>query len=157
MAGFSKVYFVGSTGGFMGADGLARPFFQIMVGDSDRQWMEPVYDPESQRGVEGASGSDAPLPRPIGDVRALVPAQPDSPDSVLDAVIAFFPAFFSSCPSLPSVAAQLSGVTRLDFNIGQSVPSEWNRLRSEALPLFKRLGIFEAELRPFDANLVSLG
>jgi hypothetical protein len=157
MAGFSKVYFIGSTGGFMGADGLARPFFQIMVGDADRQWLEPVYDPESQRNVsEAAATSGNAVPRPIGDVKALVPVRPDDPVSVLDAAIAFFPAFFASCPSLPSVEAQLSGVSRLDFNIGQSVPTEWNRLRSEALPLFNELGVFEAELRPFDVARIQL-
>ena len=157
MAGFSKVYFVGSTGGFMGADGLARPFFQIMVGDADRQWLEPVYDPESQMRVEeGASSRETRTPRPMGDVKALVPVRPDDPISVLDAAIAFFPAFFAACPTLPQVEAQLSGVTRLDFNIGRSVPSEWDRLRAEALPLFRELGIFEAEPRPFNASRISL-
>ncbi|MGI8402229.1 MAG: hypothetical protein ACR2NS_11605 [Gemmatimonadaceae bacterium] len=156
MAGFSKVYFVGSTGGFMGSDGLARPFFQIMVGDAGRQWLEPVYDPESRANAgHGVPAAGDPVPRSIGDVKALVPSEPDSPVSVLDAVIAFFPEFFASCPSLPKVEAQLSGVTRLDFDIGQSVPSEWNQLRAEALPLFKELGIFEAELRPFDSSRIS--
>jgi hypothetical protein len=157
MAGFSKVYFIGSTGGFMGADGLARPFFQIMVGDADRQWLEPVYDPESQRNVtEGAATSGNPVPRPIGDLKVLVPARPDDPLSILDATIAFFPAFFASCPSLPSVEAQLSGVSRLDFNIGQSVPTEWRQLRVEALPLFKQLGVFEADLRTLDVAKIQL-
>lgn len=128
-----------------------------MLGDADRQWLEPVYDPESQRNVEdGSSTPRTPVPRPIADVRALVPAGPDDPISVLDAAIAFFPAFFASCPSLPQVEAQLSGVTRLDFNIGQSVPTEWNQLRLEALPLFKELRIFEADLRPFDPSRITL-
>src|SRR5690349_7947903 len=154
MAGFSKVYFVGSTGGFMGADGLARPFFQIMVGDADRQWLEPVYDPESQE-YTAAAESSAPVPHPIGDVRALVPRGPDDSVALLDAVIAFFPALFRSCPSLATVEAQLSGVTRLDFNIGESVPSEWNQLRAEAYPIFAQLGLFEADLRPVDIDAIS--
>lgn len=157
MAGFSRVYFVGSTGAFMGSDGLARPFFQIMVGDGNRQWLEPVYDPESRRNVEeGTSTSGNPVPRPMGDVKVLVPAKPDSPVSILDAAVAFFPAFFASCPSLPKVEAQLSGVTRLDFDIGQSVPSERDQPCAEALPLFKELGIFEAELRPFNSSRILL-
>jgi hypothetical protein len=138
----------------MGADGLARPFFQIMVGDADRQWLEPVYDPESQMRAEEEGSMSR--PRPIGDVKALVPIGPDDPIAVLDAAIAFFPAFFAACPTLPHVEAQLSGVTRLDFNIGRSVPSEWDQLRIEALPLFRELGIFEADLRPFNVNGVSL-
>jgi hypothetical protein len=148
MAGFSKLYLVGSTGGFMGADGLNRPFFQIMVGDADRQWLEPVYDAESQRLVE-AEGNATPTisPKPIGDVRRLVPLGPNDPVAILDAVIAFFPAFFENCPSLAAVEAQLYGVERLDFNIGGSVPAEWEQLRKEALPRFRQLGVFEAELR----------
>jgi hypothetical protein len=156
VAGYSKAYFIGSTGGFMGADGLARPFFQIMVGEADRQWMEPVYDSESQLGVvEGAAGADNPVPRPIGDVKALVPSDPENPLSLLDAAIAFFPALFSSCPTLPSVEAQLSGVTRLDFNIGGSVPIGWHQLRLEAFPLFAKLGLFEADLRAVDVSVIS--
>ena len=156
MAGFSKVFFIGSTGGFMGADGLARPFFQIMVGDADRQWLEPVYDPESQRSSdEGSLSAGTPVPRPIGDVRALVPIKPDDPIAILDAAIAFFPALFAACPTLPQVEAQLSGVTRLDFNIGRSVPSEWDRLRAEALPQFRELGVFEADLHPFNMSSLS--
>ena len=151
MAGYSKVYFVGSTGGFMGSDGLARPFFQIMVGDAGRQWLEPVYDAQSDRLVASAAdASDRLVPKPIGDVRALVPRGPDDPVALLDAVIAFFPAFFRMCPSLAKVEAQLYGVERLDFDLGNSVPAEWPNLRAEALPRFRELAVFEADLRLLD-------
>ena len=67
MAGFSKVYFVGSTGGFMGADGLARPFFQILQGESDRQWLEPLYGEEDIPPL----GSVAASSRRVRAIRAL--------------------------------------------------------------------------------------
>jgi hypothetical protein len=142
MAGFSRAYFVGSTGGFMGADGLARPFVQVLQGEGSRQWLEPVYE-DSEMG-------------PIGSVRSLVPTGPDHSLALLDAVIAFCPHAFERCPSFNAVAAQLEGVTKLDFNIGQSVPAEWDSLRREALPIFHQLTIFAADLRPVDVQRIRL-
>ena len=148
MAGYSKVYFVGSTGGFMGADGLARPFFQIMIGDASRQWMEVVYDAASQASVSAAEGPLAsPLPKRIGKVVTIIPAEPDDPVALLDAVIAFFPAFFRDCPSLAAVEAQLASVEMLDFTTRENVPAQWDQLRKEALPRFRELAVFEADLK----------
>ena len=91
MAGYSKVYFVGSTGGFMGADGLARPFFQIMVGDGSRQWLEVVYDAASQASVAAAEGPlAAPLPKRMGKVVTIIPAKPDDPVALLDGAMNSF-------------------------------------------------------------------
>ncbi len=136
MAGFSKVYFIGSTGGFMGADGLARPFVQIMQGDADRQWFEAIYQDDAMSA--------------LGSIKALVPAGPDHPLAILDAAIAFLPQLFQECPSLETVKKKLQGVIQLDFDLGNSVPLEWQRLREEALPIFQALNVFEADLRPMD-------
>ena len=133
MSGYSKCYFIGGSGGYMGADGLARPFVMLLVGSSDRQWIEAIYQDDQMR--------------PLGRIKSLVPAAPDDPAALLDAAIVFLPQLFESCPSLNSVAAQLEGVDRLDFHLGRSVPSEWSRLREEALPRFKELAVFEADLR----------
>ena len=43
MAGFSKIYCVGGLGGFQGADGVNPIFFRILVGNSDRQWLQVHY------------------------------------------------------------------------------------------------------------------
>ena len=140
MAGFWKCYFVGGTGGFMGADGLSAPFVFLMVGESDRQWIEPVYHD--------------PAMRPLGSLKSLVPAGPDSPEALVDAAIAFLPKLFESCPSFNKVAAQLEGVEQLDFHRGRGVPSEWGKLREEALPKFEELAVFEAGLRLLDLSRV---
>ena len=148
MAGFSKVYFVGATGGFMGADGLAFPFFQIMVGNAGRQWLEVVYNSKSQH--EFAAKSDVgrwPLPLSMGSVMTIIPAEPNDPVAVMDAVIAFYPGLFRDCPSLAAIQAQLNGVEVLDFDTGDNVPAGWTQLRAEALPRFRELAIFEADLR----------
>jgi hypothetical protein len=138
MAGFSKVYFIGSTGGFMGADGLARPFIQILQGEGSRQWLEAIYQDENMR--------------PMAGLQTLVPARPDDPVVLLDAAIVFASRLFEECPSFSTVAAQLEGVGKLDFDIGRSAPSEWAQLRREALPIFQELDVFEATLQPVDTR-----
>ena len=99
----------------MGSDGLTAPFVTLMVGESDRQWIEPVYHD--------------PAMRPLGTIKTLVPAGPDAPEALVDAAIAFLPTLFESCPSFNKVAAQLEGVEQLDFHRGRGVPSEWGKLR----------------------------
>lgn len=147
MAGFSKVYFVGSTGGFMGADGLAFPFFQIMVGDAGRQWLEVIYNSRSESGFPPESGVERPPPSlRMGRVTTIIPARPNDPVALIDAVIAFHPALFRGCPSLDAVQAQLANVEVLDFHLGKNIPRQWTQLRAEALPRFKELAIFEADL-----------
>lgn len=151
MAGFSKVYFVGSTGGFMGADGLAFPFFQIMVGDAGRQWLEVIYNSRSQHEFAAKSNADRwPVPLCMGSVMTVIPAAPNDPVGVMDAVIAFYPRLFRDCPSIAAIEAQLRGVEVLDFDTGDNVPADWPQLRAEALPRFRRLAIFEADLRPVE-------
>ena len=43
MAGYSKLYVVGGLGGFNGYDGVNPIEFLVLVGDADRQWLEPHY------------------------------------------------------------------------------------------------------------------
>ncbi|GAC1481687.1 MAG: hypothetical protein NVS1B4_26770 [Gemmatimonadaceae bacterium] len=141
MAGFLKVFFIGSTGGFMGSDGLARPFIQIFQGESDRQWLEPVYEDDKVR--------------PMASLECLVPARPDDPVALLDAAIAFLPQEFEKCPSFKSVERQLQSITRLDFDEGKNVPRDWGKLRREALPIFRTFGVFEANLQPVDVASIT--
>lgn len=137
MAGFTKVYFVGSGGGFIGGDGVARPFVQILVGESDRMWLEPIYENHTHS--------------PLGGVKTYVPESPDSPYAVLDAVILFLPKLFKSCPSLEAVAKDLKGREQADFHLGK-VPAKWESLREEALPIFRTLGVYEAEIRRYEMS-----
>lgn len=135
MAGFSKLYVIGGLGGYQGADGVNPIQMQIWVGDAARQWLEPHYIDRSIA--------------PLGAIRTIVPEKPNDPIALLDACIAFFPKHFEQCPSLASAAASLAGSTRLDFDQGkESIPPVWPTLRQEAMPHFKRLNVFEAELHP---------
>ncbi len=133
MAGFSKLYCVGKLGGFLGADGISSIDLQILVGDADRQWLEPHYFLKSLK--------------PIGKIRRIIPEVPNHPNSLLDACIAFAPEYFDKCPSLEKANRILVNYDSLDFNLHQEdIPSIWFDLRKEATPYFKRLTIFEANL-----------
>ncbi len=135
MAGYSRLYVVGGLGGFMGADGVNPIEFLVLVGDADRQWLEPHYFDRTIK--------------PIGRLQVIVPAGPDHPDALLDACIAFYPRHFKSCPSLVKVEAALRDAERLDFDADrQAIPEGWLNLREEARPLFAAMNIWRADLVP---------
>ncbi len=135
MAGFSKIYCIGGTGGFEGADGINPIDIQIWMGDGDRRWFEVHYFKE---GIQ-----------PIGNIKKLVPESADDPDALLDACLAFFPDYFKYCPALSIVKKKLQKKDWLDFDREKkSVPVEWADLRMQARPLFEDLTILEADLVP---------
>jgi len=135
MAGFSKIYCVGGSGGFQGADGVNPILFQILVGDASRQWLQVHYFDQTMK--------------PLGEIKTIVPEGPNNPNALLDACIAFFPLHFQDCPSLAQVAISLRDVQHLDFDLGMSeIPDGWAALRAEALPAFRALNIWQADLVP---------
>lgn len=135
VAGCSKLYVVGDPGGFMGSDGVNQIKVLILVGDADRQWLEPRYFDKSIK--------------PIGRLQTIVPAKPDDPDSLLDVCIAFYPQYFRSCPSLEKVESALREVERLDFDAHpQEIPTAWASLREEARSTFADMHIWQADLTP---------
>jgi len=120
MAGYSKIYCIGGSGGFQGADGINPIRLQIWVGDASRQWFEPHYIDDSLR--------------PLGQIRSTIPEGPDEQIALLDAAIAFIPVHFKECPTLAVVASQLEQTSMLDFDLGKSkIPVEWEQLREGKL------------------------
>ena len=119
----------------MGADGVNPIEFLVLVGDADRQWLEPKY---FDRFI-----------RPMGKLRTIIPASPDHPDSLLDACVGFCPRHFSKCPSLRAVESALRDTRSLDFHARpQEVPRAWARLREEARGIFAQMGVRRADLVP---------
>lgn len=139
MSGYSKMFVFGGLGGYLGADGVNPIEFLILVGESDRQWLEPHY-------------FDSAI-IPIGRLRVIIPEGPDNPDALLDACIAFCPRYFSACPSLAEVESALRDTERLDFHAEvASIPPSWATLREEARPVFAALNCWRADLEPMNAN-----
>lgn len=131
MAGFYKLYVVGGAGGFMGADGVSPIEYIIGVGAGHRMWLQ-MFTIGGRRSTR---------------VRFVVPAGPNDPNTLIDAVLAFDIGRFAQCPSFGAVRDQLDGVERLDFDARLNIPADWPALREEARPIFDRMGIWEADLR----------
>ena len=137
MAGFYKLYVVGGAGGFMGSDGVNPVEFIILEGGGSRMWFEARrFGPRDR----------------FSRVRAMVPAGPNDPNALIDAVLAFDLGRFAECSSFAAVRDQLEGVDRLDFDQDVNIPAAWPALREEARPIFERMGIWEADL-----NRIELG
>ncbi len=136
MAGYDRLYCVGEPGGFMGADGINPIYFQILVGNSDRMWLEPRYF--------------VPF-RPIGGINVVIPESPDSQDALIDACVAFAPRLFRNAPSMKDARRLLARFTRLDFDMGRDkIPDIWEKLREEARPDFEKLHIYRGLLEKVD-------
>ena len=138
MAGYSMIYCVGGLGGVEGADGINPIYFQILVGDADRQWLEVHYFDQRIRPIVKAN---------------IVPEFPNDPNALMDACVLFFPKHFQQCQLLTKVAGELMKVKGLkgllDFNLGKKhIPRDWFALREEARPYFEQLHVFRAVLEP---------
>lgn len=133
----SKIYCIGSEGGFDGSDGLRNIHLQILTTHGERQALVAYH---INRGIR----PDERI-RPMGKVKVIIPASPDHPDALIDAFLAFFPKYFESCPSLAQVAEGLANARRIDFHL-DGEPTGWVQLREEARPIFKNMIIYEASL-----------
>ena len=127
----SKIYCIGSEGGFMGSDGLRTISLQILVTESGRQALVAYHLDRSIK--------------PMGRVKVIIPVGPNHPNALIDAFLAFFPEYFESCPSLIQVREGLANARRIDFDI-DGEPAGWAQLREEARPLFEELIIYEGVL-----------
>lgn len=130
MAGYSRIYCVGESG----FDGVNPILFQILVGDADRQWLEVHY---FSKGI-----------KPLAGITRIIPSSPDAANALLDACIVFYPEYFSECPAISSISAQLQAEECLDFHLGKDrIPRDWEKLRSEAKAVFSKLHIWRAMLK----------
>ena len=135
MAGISEVYAIGGQGGFLGGDGVNPVEVLILVGHSDRMWFEPRY---FDRDIW-----------PIGRIQVTIPAGPEDPNALIDACLAFYPDYFSTCEALWIVQRELADWHRLDFDAdAKNIPPEWDELRDQARPLFEQMHIWHGKLAP---------
>lgn len=133
----SKIYCIGTEGGFGGSDGLRTIDLLILVTEADRQALVAYHFDRRIRPNERI--------RPMGRIHVIIPRGPNHPDALIDACLAFFPKYFESCPSLAQVAKGLANARRIDFHL-DGEPAGWAQLREEARPLFEELIIYEGVL-----------
>ena len=130
MAGITRIYCIGGLGGFQGVDGINRMEVQIWQGASSRRWYEAHH----------FTGG-----KPLGSLKALIPAGPEDPDALLDACLAFAPDFFTNCEALAGVRDEIGDAEILDFDL-EEPPASWSELREEARGRFAELNIFVGDL-----------
>ena len=70
--------------------------------------------------------------KPIGNIKKVVPASPDSNSLLMDSVIAFYPEWFSKCKSLPGIMSQLKDKDFLDLD--QEMPEGSKNLEGKQDP-----------------------
>ena len=129
---YTPVYYVSDRTPQVGTSPIHHPSLAILVGHADRGWFE-------RRSVHG-------LPRPIGSIGTVIPLKPDFDGALLDALIAFWPDRFRTCPSLAVVERKLQNASVLDFNIRPDrIPPEWEALRKEARPIYEALLILRVD------------
>jgi hypothetical protein len=135
MAGFEKLYVIGGGGGYQDGDGVNPMETLVLVGNSDRDWLEPRY-------LQGPS-------QPLGKLERVILQGPNHPDALLDACLAFRPDLFPGCPSLRAVESQLKDADRLDLQLDPAaIRNAWAKLRDEARETYESLKIWQAELAP---------
>ena len=138
MAGFNKIYMVGGSGGFLGADGINPIAFQILIGNSSREWLEPKYFDKKFNSISG--------------ITHIVPFNPTDDENIIDGIIIFPQLFEEKCSTIKKGTCLFFdklGKTRIDMSEDQ--PDFWNDLIIQAKPTFKNLKLYKAnieDLRP---------
>ena len=138
MAGYGAIYCIGGQGGYKGSDGINPIDLQILVGHGNRMWLEPRYFNSKMNS--------------IGNINTIIPAGPTDPYMLIDATIAFAPKLFSRCKMLKIASRILKYHERLNFDNPIDIPNEWMLLRDEALPIFEKLNIYQAQLNLLDLS-----
>ena len=141
MGAITKAFFVAKC--HLNPDYVISPgdlILAIFRGDGGRIWYE--------------SHSLSEKVSPLGNITRIVPSGPEDPNQILDALITFAPDYFDSCPSMKTVKEKLQGISFLDFDSGDGIPSEWEQLRSEVRKVLnKEIGINESKIGLFSATL----
>lgn len=127
MAGFDEIYYLGSPGGYMGADGLNTIDLEILVGSSDRKWFEARYF--------------TPNLRPMAGIKVVIADTPEPHEALLQALIILATDLFSECQSLDRIR---DAVDRIDRE--RLKGEDWTNLLNEARPIFKKLALYRARL-----------
>ena len=124
-------YFIGHAG----YDGLNPIKAIIVVGNSDRQWLQAIDIHKKSK--------------TLGKIQTIIPQGPDDPDSIIDAIIAFAPDYFLNCPSFEQVSKDCQHLSVLDFDLSlDKIPKSWFSLREEAKKIIPSIGIFKAPFTP---------
>tara|TARA_B100001559_G_C16465782_1_gene606450 strand:+ start:410 stop:781 length:372 start_codon:yes stop_codon:yes gene_type:complete len=121
---------------------------EVLVGDGNRQWLEPRYHTKF---------------KPIANISKIVPEEPYQNKNLLLAAIIFSPIRFRACRSLKELIHLLdSNIQNSFLDVDRSREKYWYRsgvlqdVMSQAEPIYNQLNIFEANLKPLRRNFTSI-
>ena len=134
MAGFYKIYMVGGSGGFLGADGINPIGLQILVGTSDREWLEPKYFNEKFKSISG--------------ITHMVPLRPTNDENIIDGIIIFGPQLFmKNCDLLKDAFKYFGDLGKKRIDMSEDQPEFWNELVNQAQPTFQKIKLYSADIK----------
>ena len=138
MAGFSKIYIIGGSGGFLGSDGVNPIILQILVGSSDGQWLEAKYFDSKFKSLAGITN--------------VIPRKSVNDENILEGLLIFAPwLFFEDCSLMKNLENHFEKLKRKNIDLFKDVPSFWDELIEQAVPVFENINLFSAnivDLRP---------
>lgn len=132
MAGYDKIFLFGRPV----VEGVTEITMELWQGGNGRMWLEPAA------GFKGAEVK----------VTALIPNRPDDPDMLLDAAMAFCPRAFADVREYREMYGKLKPGSKLDFNLDRNVPEEWDTIRALVRPVYEKMAIFSADIKPWKST-----
>lgn len=119
MSGISGYYYIGTAGGFLGADGLLGKDVEITIWEGDVRslsvrYLTNRYEPMSK------------------ELKSFIPKGPDDENQAREAIILFASNLFKDCPSYDKVKLECEGIDRIDFCDKTSVPKHFYDLLEES-------------------------
>lgn len=132
MARHTQLYSIADPGGLAGADGVKPVETLLLVGEADRMWLEG-------RSFDVHHG-------PLGRVTAMVPAESQTQDVLLDSRLAFHPDRFRAGPTFATTAEQRGDNAQLDFSRWTAIPPAQPQLREDAHANFSHQRFWQADL-----------
>ena len=134
MAGFSKIYIIGGSGGFLGSDGVNPIIVQILVGGSDGEWLEVNYLDSKYDSLCG--------------IKKIIPRKTVNDDTILEGLLVFTPWLFSEkCDLMNNLKDYFKKLGRKNINLHKDAPSFWDDLLIQAEPIFRETKLFSADIK----------
>ena len=133
MAGYFKIYMIGGSGGFLGSDGINPIKLQILVGTSDRQWLEPKYFDDELQSIFG--------------ITHMIPSSPVNDQNIIDGLIVFAPdLFIKSCPLIDDAYKYFDDLGKKRIDMGKDQPEFWGELVQQAQLTFDNIKLYKADI-----------
>lgn len=126
MAGFDKIWIIGDE-----TYDVVNPIRKIILeGISSRMWFE------LSKGYRNK----------LNKVKVMIPSGPRDFRMMIDMCMCFYPEVFFENEHYAAMWEKLPQRARIDFDLDNGVPEDWNSIRQEIIPIFDKLSVFSADI-----------